>query len=59
MTQIVYPKPIMCQHCGQYTTTPLWVNKHIGKGTSQFAFCNEDHANAFYLNRLNNIRSEQ
>ena len=47
-----FTKPIMCQHCGQYTTTPHWVTKEHGRSTQQYAFCNQEHADDFYLNRL-------
>lgn len=48
----IYKKPIMCKHCEQYTTTPLWVTKEMGRGTLQYAFCNEEHAHAFYIAHL-------
>ena len=49
----IFAKPVMCQHCKQYTTTPLWVTKEIGRGTMQLAFCDLQHANAYYINHLN------
>jgi hypothetical protein len=49
---IRFHPPIMCHHCKQYTTTPHWVIKEIGRGTMQLAFCDADHANEYYLNKL-------
>lgn len=48
-----FKKPIMCQYCKQYTIDPLWVNRHIGRHTMQYAFCNLDHANKWYISHLN------
>ena len=48
----IFEKPYMCQHCGQYTTTPHWAVKDIGRSTMQYAFCNEDHALSYWLNLL-------
>ncbi len=44
----IFPKPIMCQWCKQYTITPLWVTHPIGRGTMQYAFCTLTHANLYY-----------
>lgn len=48
----IFTKPVMCQCCKQYTATPLWVTRHVGKGTMQYAFCNLQHANEFYIKHL-------
>lgn len=48
-----FKKPTMCQYCKQYTIDPLWVTRHIGRGTMQYAFCTLDHANKFYIGHLN------
>ena len=45
-------KPIMCQHCKAYTPKPFWVAKEFGRGTEQLAFCDESHANEYYLDKL-------
>jgi hypothetical protein len=44
----IFQKPIMCQCCKQYTTTPIWVPHHIGRHTMQYAFCNLACANTYY-----------
>ena len=49
----VFTKPIMCRECGQYTTTPVWVIKDVGRSTMQYAFCDEMCSHAFYLHHLN------
>ncbi len=47
-----FTKPIMCQQCGQFTTTPHWEVKEVGRSTKQFAFCHQEHANDYYLAQL-------
>lgn len=48
----IFAKPVMCQHCKQYTTTPVWVTKEIGRSTMQHAFCDENHAYKWYIEHL-------
>ncbi len=43
---------VQCNHCHQVVPQPFFVVKHFGRMTSQFAFCDEKCANAFYLDRL-------
>lgn len=44
--------PVRCEHCKQEVPQPFYVVKHFGTVTHQFPFCNQDHANEFYLARL-------
>lgn len=48
----LFAPAVHCAHCGKPTYTPKIAVRHIGLSTAQFAFCNDDHANKFYLKRL-------
>jgi hypothetical protein len=45
-------KPVMCEHCGQYTVTPIWKYAEFGRGTLQYPFCDELHAAEYYAGKL-------
>lgn len=47
---------VRCDECGIVTYEPVWVVRHVGRATVQFAFCCQDHANEYYLKRNHNIR---
>ena len=47
---------VKCDECGKETYDPVWVVRHVGHSTVQFAFCCQDHANAFYMKRNHTIR---
>lgn len=42
---------VCCDECKKATYTPVWVTRHIGRGTVQLAFCSKAHADAFYMKR--------
>lgn len=44
--------PIHCEHCKAEVPQPFYVAKHFGHMTRQLPFCNEDHANEYYLEHL-------
>jgi hypothetical protein len=44
--------PICCMYCNKEVPQPFWVVKHVGRMTQQFVFCDEEHANEWYLERL-------
>lgn len=43
---------IRCLHCHEEVPQPFFVVKHFGYITHEFAFCNEEHANEYYLEKL-------
>jgi hypothetical protein len=43
---------IHCMHCNQVVPQPFYVVRHFGHMTRQLPFCNEQHANEYYLERL-------
>ena len=43
---------LRCQYCGAELPQPFFVTKHHGRHTMQYAFCDEQHANEFYLEHL-------
>lgn len=47
---------IKCDECGITTYNPVWVVRHIGHSTAQFAFCSQEHANDFYMKRNHSIK---
>ena len=53
-----FKKATLCHYCKQYTTTPVWVTKEVGRGTIQYAFCDEDHAHQYYLNHLQQAKQK-
>lgn len=44
--------PIHCEHCKAEVPQPFYVAKHFGHMTRQLPFCNEEHANEYYLEHL-------
>ncbi len=50
----LFPPAVQCsyRHCNEPTHHPFWVVKHVGRSSIQLPFCNEQHANAEYLERL-------
>lgn len=47
---------VHCAFCGKPNYEPVYVVRHFGTISLQFAFCNQDHANAYYVERLQNMR---
>lgn len=45
----LFAPAVRCQHCGKPTYSPHYETRHIGRSTTQFAFCNQAHAVEYYL----------
>jgi len=43
---------VLCEHCRQVVPQPFYVVKHFGRMTQQLPFCNQEHANVYYLEHL-------
>ena len=43
---------VHCAFCGKPTNHPFYAVKYNGRSTMQLPFCNEAHANEFYLKKL-------
>lgn len=48
---------VKCDECGKETYEPIWVVRHILRGTVQYAFCCQGHADAFYSKRNHSIKT--
>jgi len=46
-------QPLKCLHCGQTPEKPFVIRRYFGTYVGNLlTFCNEDCANAYYLNNL-------
>lgn len=43
---------VQCEHCLQVAVHPHFVERHFGRVTIRIPFCNEEHANQYYLKKL-------
>jgi hypothetical protein len=41
--------PVYCRQCGKEVPQPFYVVRHTGRVTQQYAFCNREHANTYYI----------
>ncbi|MGI1661403.1 hypothetical protein ACRDNQ_04095 [Palleronia sp. KMU-117] len=48
----LFAPAVHCVYCGKATYSPHYVVKHFGRSTYQLPFCNEQHANDYYLEQL-------
>lgn len=47
---------VHCAYCGKANYEPVYVVKHMGTITMQYAFCNQDHADHYYTERQQDMR---
>ena len=47
---------VCCAYCGVASYEPVYVVKHFGRHTTQFAFCTQQHAEEYYVERQREIR---
>lgn len=48
----LFPPPCHCVFCGKVVPQPFYVRKFFERMEIELPFCNENHANEYYLERI-------